>query len=485
MGVCRTGIGAVQGSDQGLRAQICRVMGRADEGEVTQAIADFVLAAHGLPDVERARIHVLDTLGLAFAGTHSPAARIIRDQIRDLGLGSAGSAVLGSNLRAPPRFAALANGTAIHADNFDDTTPQVRSWRTGGIHASAAILPTVLALAEPRGLPGRDVLLAYLIGVEVSSRLNHAMGSRHYSDGFHPTGTVNTFGAVASAGRILRLGRDQMIHAIGIAASLAGGVRRNFGSMTEIVHPGWAAENGIMAVDLASRGMTASPGALDGSAGFLRAAGGEFEPGEIIGRMGAPWVFDDPGIWIKPYPCGSLTHPAADCLLALMRTEKIEPGQIAHIRVQTNQRVLNTLSQGLPRNAEQARFSMAFVLALIAVDGQVVLEDFSEATLRRGEIREMMGRITHVAFESEGRDFTNVTSLVSIETREGRIVSGRADHARGSTGAPFSPEDSLEKFRQCVALGGFPTEKAGTLAELVWRLEELESSDSLCSAMMR
>ena len=458
-------------------------MGRV--GEVTQAIVDFALAAHDLPNAERARIHILDSLGLALAGVSGPAAQIIREQILDLGLGSGGSAVFGSNLRAPPRFAALANGAAIHGDNFDDTTPQARSSRTGGIHASAAILPTVLALAEPRRLGGREILLAYLIGVEVSSRLNHAMGSRHYSDGFHPTGTINTFGATAAAGRIQCLDHDRMTHAIGIAASLSGGVRRNFGSMTEVVHPGWAAENGIVAADLASRGMTATPGALDGPAGFLLAAGGEFESREIVGRMGSPWVFDDPGVWIKPYPCGSLTHPAADCLLAQMRTENIEPDQIAHIRVQTNRRVLNTLSVGRPRNSGQARFSMAFILALIAVDGKAGLEDFSDAALRRGEIREMMGRIDHVAFESENWDFTNVTSVVTIGTRDGRVVSGRADHARGSAGAPFSTKDALEKFSQCVVAGGFSIEKADRVSELVLRLEDLESPDSLCCAMMR
>ncbi|NBP73853.1 MAG: MmgE/PrpD family protein, partial [Alphaproteobacteria bacterium] len=172
--------------------------------------------------------------------------------------------------------AAFANAAAAHADNFDDTTPQIQPDRTGGIHASAAVLPVALALAEQSGASGRDLIAAYLVGVDVASRLNHAIDARHYADGFHTTGTLSVFGAACAAASLLGLDRERSIAAIGIAASRASGVRRNFGSMAEILHSAHAAENGLAAADLASRGLSSAEDALDGPTGYFSAAAGAF-----------------------------------------------------------------------------------------------------------------------------------------------------------------------------------------------------------------
>ena len=444
-------------------------------GEVTEAIAQFAVRTRfaDIPAavVARGKIHMLDSLGLAFAGAGSGAARILQAHYRDQGIAQeeqrpGWATVIGTALVAPPRFAACANGTAIHADNFDDTTPQVRADRTGGIHASGAVLPVVLALAECGGAPGRDMFAAYHAGVEVASRLNHAMGPRHYGDGFHTTGTLNVFGAAVAAGMMLGLDEDGFRRAIALAASQASGIRRNFGTMAEILHPGHAAECGIVSADLAARGMTGAADALDGPVGYFAAAG-------------TPWVFEDPGVWIKPHPNGALTHPGAACLMALLRDGDVAADDIRAIRVRTNERVLNTLIHHDPDSAMKAKFSMEFTLAIIAVDRRAGLGEFTDENLARADVQEMMRRISFTAYERAEADYTNVTTLVDVELADGSVLSGRADFAHGSTRSPMDFQDVGEKFRQCAAFGGVAVEKAERIIETVAAADSLPDAAGL------
>ncbi len=458
-------------------------------GEITAAISAFTASAtyDDVPAAvrQRAGIHILDSLGLALAGAVSPVAGIVRDWLADQEVTGRGSTIFGTRLRAPPRFAAHANAASIHADNYDDTSPQADPGRTGGIHASAVVLPTALAVGETRRCSGADVVMAYLVGVEVASRLNHAMAPRHYADGFHVTGTLGIFGAATAASRLMGLDPGATAHALGIAASRAGGVRRNFGTMTEILHPAHAAEDGIAAAELALRGVTAAPDALDGPGGYIAAAGGGADTTAIVDKLAAPWVFEDPGVWIKPHPSGALAHPAAACLLDLMNTAGISAADIATIRARTNHRIVNTLLAGLPRNPTEARFSMAFILAVIAIEGRAGLAEFTDAVLRRADVRAMMARVEHTAFDREVAGFTNVTSFVSVDTKDGRRLEGRVDGALGSTLAPFTIDDATAKFGACAAHGGHPPEKTAMIPALVAALDRQENLERLCEAMWR
>lgn len=457
-------------------------------GDITAALVEFTQAASlaDAPDtvIDRAKIHILDTLGLALAGAVSDAARIVRDHLSAQGLTQRGAAIVGTGLSAPPRFAAFANATAIHADNFDDTTPQVRADRTGGIHASGAVLPAVLAIGETIDATGGDLIASYLVGVEVASRLNHAVAARHYGDGFHTTGTMNVFGAVCAVAYLRGLSAAETVNAIGIAASQASGVRRNFGTMAEILHPAQAAENAVVAVDLASRGLTAAADALDGPVGYLAAAAGGFDPAEIVGKLGQPWVFEAPGVWIKPHPNGALTHPGAGCLLDLMTKDDIKPERISRISVRTNERVLKTLIHHNPADGMQAKFSMEFTLSIIALDGQAGLAEFTTANLNRADVREMMNKVDYTAYRDGEAGYTNVTTLIDITLEDGSVVSGRADHARGSTKSPMSLEDVAAKFRQCAAYGGHPTEKVVALEESVVDLDRSQELTSILNALI-
>src|SRR5581483_6037378 len=239
--------------------------------------------------IDLAKKSILDGIGLALCGSAAESGAIVRKYLASLGLnggGSGASTVIGSSLRVPPQFAAFANGIGIHADDYDDTQLSAAPDRVYGLltHPTAPVLPPALALAESRGMTGRDLLLAYCIGVEVETKIAEAINPRHYEDGFHSTGTAGVFGAAAAAAKLYGLDRERTLRALGIAGSEAAGLRENFGTMTKPFHAGRAAEGGVIAADLASLGWTATGEILEAPRGFFQAAGGGWDPHALMGK---------------------------------------------------------------------------------------------------------------------------------------------------------------------------------------------------------
>src|SRR2546422_1354950 len=295
-----------------------RKPGMSDRSEesLTAYAADFIArarAAAAPADVTHlGKRSILDGIGLALAGSVAESGHIVRRYLRSLGCTTAkGSTVIGSPLELPARFAAFANGVAIHADDYDDTQLAVAKDRVYGLltHPTAPALPPVLALGERDGRSGRDVLTAYQVGVEVETKIAEAIDPRHYQDGFHSTATIGTLGAAAGAAHLLGLDRERTRRALGLAASQSAGLRENFGTMTKPFHAGRACESGVLAAELAQLGFTATTIVLEAGRGFFKAAGGGFDARAIEGKLGNPWTFAFPGVSIKPHPSGSLTHP--------------------------------------------------------------------------------------------------------------------------------------------------------------------------------
>ncbi|MEC7490184.1 MAG: MmgE/PrpD family protein [Pseudomonadota bacterium] len=461
---------------------------RSCVGSITLSVAEFSAGTsyENLPVtvVERAKVHILDTLGVTIAGSVSEAADVSCRHLVDQGLGSWGSVIIGSRLRAPPRFAAFANAVSAHAYNFDDTTPQIRVDRTGGIHASGSVLPAVLAVGEETGASGAEIISAYVTGVEISSRLNHAIAARHYEDGFHPTGTLNGFGAACAAAQLRGLNTEEMIAAVSLSASQASGVRRNFGTVAEIFHSGWAAENGVLAADLAGRGVMGANDALEGPTGFFYAAAGGSDKEEILGRLGCPWVFENPGIWIKPHPNGALTHPAAGCFLELVRKHNVLAKDVEQITVHTNERVWKTLQHHNPETGMQARFSMEFILAVLLLDRAAGLATFTDQTLARREVWELMAKVAYTPYIRGEVNYTNVTTMIEITLVDGRRIADRADHARGSRALPMEFEEVAEKFHLCATYGGCSDRTIDTLLAAVADLEHSRNTEKLVNSLI-
>lgn len=453
---------------------------------LTDEIARFAVETplKSLPTdvIERGRTHILDGLGLALSGSRAPAVRILQKYASRVG-GAATASVLGTSLRTSPSLASLINGTSMHADNFDDTSPQPSPDRNGGIHATAGILPAILALAEEADLSGARLTDAFHVGTEIACKLNHAIDARHYAEGFHTTGTLGIFGAAAGAANILGLDATKAAYALALATARAGGVRANFGSMVEQIHAGIAAEGGVTAAVLAQEGLQGSSDSMGARFGWLQAAGGGVAADVIQGHLGSPWAIVDPGTWIKPYPSGSLTHPAMTLLTKMMRDHGFDASTVDNLTVTTNQRLINTLIHNNPADAMQASFSMPFCLAVLLVEGRAGLPEFTDAVVNRPDIRAMIKRIDYLPYDTVEPGYSNVTSFIQVTLQDGTEFDGRADFPRGSPNDPMSFEDVSEKFRGCAAAAEWPAEKTEKTIELVSGLEELGSVRDLTAVL--
>ncbi len=436
--------------------------------------------------LEKGKGHILDSLGCGLAGSVSPAFKIARDFLAEDGAAGQGVSVLGTGLRFAPRFAAFANGLAMHADDFDDTGPQASPDRNGGIHATVPVLAATLALAERHVRSGRDLIEALHIGIEVSCKLNHAIDTAHYSRGFHSTRTIGVFGAAAGAARLMGLGEGALTHAFGIAASQSSGLRANFGSMMNPFHSGHAAECGIVSAGLAEHGFTAAKNILEEpSIGFFEAYAGGYDPAAVIGRLGAPWAFLDPGMWIKPYPCGALTHPAITALIDFATAENVAPGDVASVAVQTNRHMVNTLIHNRPKAALEAKFSMPFAVALALHRRKVTLADFIDSVVQDPAIQALIAKVEYSAFEKRESGYTNVTTLIQVALKDGRTFSLRADFGKGNPRNPMNYRDLAGKFLGCADYAGWSAAKAEGVVDMVRDLENVPDIRLLTRMLVR
>ena len=422
---------------------------------------------------------ILDGIGLALAGNAAESGHIVRRYLRTLGFPTdKGCTVIGTHLKVPARFAAFANGIAIHADDYDDTQLAVAKDRVYGLltHPTAPALPPALALGEIANRSGSDVLAAYQIAVEVETKVAEAIDPRHYDHGFHSTATIGTIGATAAAAKLLGLNAEQTQRALGIGASQAAGLRENFGTMTKPFHPGRSSESGVVAAEFARLGWTATPFVLEANRGFFRAAGGGYDAAAIDGKLGNPWTFAFPGVSIKPHPSGSLTHPGMGKMLDLIRQHDIRPSQVLQVRVGTNRHMPNALIHHRPKNELQAKFSMEFCMAILLLERKAGLAEFTDYVVNRPDVRRMIERIDFgVHPEAEAAGYEKMTTLIEIELTDGRKISGRADFGKGSPANPMSDTELADKFRECAAWGKLPKADAEKVIELVFGLEKVKS----------
>ena len=467
--------------DQRRNSYIIPPLMAAKSMSLTAEVARFVTGVTPAR-MPRAVMHlgkrsILDGLGLALAGNAAESGHVMRTYLKTLGVPlNRGATVIGTVLKVPPRFAAFANGVAIHADDYDDTQLAVAKDRVYGLltHPTAPALPAVLALTERDNRSGLDLLTAYQVAVEVETKLAEAINPRHYADGFHSTATFGAIGAAAGAARLLGLDAAQTAQALSLGASQAAGLRENFGTMTKPFHPGRSAESGIVAAELVKLGWTAAPDALEAKRGFFNAAGGGYDPAAIHGRLGRPWTFAMPGVSIKPHPSGSLTHPGMGAMLDLIVRHDIRPAQVARVRVGTNRHMPNTLIHRRPRNELQAKFSMEFCMAILLLARRAGLAQFTDAVVRRADVQRMIGKIDFgVHPEAEAAGYEKMTTIIDIELTDGRSVSGRADFGKGSPANPMSDDEVAAKFRECAAWGGLPAAAAERIIDQVFGLEKL------------
>jgi 2-methylcitrate dehydratase PrpD len=456
---------------------------------LTKYVSEFVVKARfeDLPPevVDLAKKSILDGFGLALAGSVSEHRHAVLEYVRAIGSNGRAS-VIGTGLKSAPRFTAFANGVWIHADDFDDTQLAVAKDRVYGLltHPTVPVLPPVFALCETGRRSGRDLLLAYNVAVEVECKIAEAISPRHYGDGFHSTGTSGSFGSAVACAKLRGLNPEQVAYALGIVAAEAGGLRENFGSMTKPFQAGHAAENGTVAADLAALGWTAAPNILEARFGWFNAAGGGYNNNSIMGRLGTPWTFVNPGISIKPFPCGSLTHPAMWEFLSLVKKHDIKPIDVEKIDLGGNSRMVSTLLHHRPKDGLQAKFSMEFAMAILLLERKAGLAQFQNEVVLRPDVQEWIQRVNYyVDPEAEAAGFDKMTSIVKIHLKNGQVIRGRADMAKGSPSNPMSYQETADKFRECANFAKWPTRKATAVIEAVRQLEQAVDMGQLTSAL--
>jgi len=464
----------------------------AEPGSLTAYVADFV-ASTKYSDIPKDVVHlgkksILDGLGLALAGSVAKSGELVRRHLQGLGCADGVASIIGTPMRVPARFAAFANGTAIHADDYDDTQLAVAKDRVYGLltHPTAPALPAVLAVAEQGGRSGKDLLTAYHVGVEVECKIAESINPRHYQHGFHSTATCGTFGAAAGLANLCGLPAEVACVSLGIAGSLSAGLRENFGTMMKPFHAGRAAESGVIAAEFAALGFTATPHILEAPRGFFRAAGGGYDEGAIREKLGNPWTFANPGVSIKPHPSGSLTHPGMTLMLLLIKQHDIRPDQVARVKVGTNQNMPNALIHHRPRTELQAKFSMEFCMAILLLDRKAGLPEFTDEVVNRPDVQAMIQKVDFgVHPEAEAAGYDKMTTIIEIALKDGCTLSGRADFGKGSPANPMSYEEVADKFRECAAFSRWPAAKAERVIELVKGLEDLPDVRELTALLSR
>jgi 2-methylcitrate dehydratase PrpD len=462
------------------------------EQRVTREVVDFIggarLAAFPAEAVAIAKRCIIDGLGVMLAGSTQEVGHILRAHVADSDTRDRATVFGTTAIRTGAASAALVNGTSGHALDWDDTQLATSADRIFGLLTHPTVPPLVAALAvgETRRASGSQVLEAFLTGFEVECKIAEAIHPNHYKKGFHSSGTIGTFGAMVAAAKLLGLGSEALGHALSIASSMASGIRVNFGTMTKPLHVGRAAQNGVLAAELAQRGLTGGRDGLDPPWGFFQvfSHGEGFDIARISGKLGNPQAIVWPGVSIKPYPCGVLGHPTMDAMRRLVIAHDVKPEQITRIRVRAGSNILNPLRYPIAHNELEAKFCPAFMVSAIALRRKAGIHEFNDAFVQSAPVQALMAKVDRVPDpEIEAKGWEKIRSTVEVDMADGRTLVEHADERyRGGPDLPFTRDELFEKFSDCASLVLKPD--AVTRAfETVERLESLREVGELVAAL--
>jgi len=427
-----------------------------------------------------AKLAMLDTLGCALAGAREP---VVDTLLRTPGMNTPGAvAVLGRRERLEPLCAALVNGAAAHALDFDDVNIAM------GGHPTAPVLPALLAVAASRACTGRQLLLAYVAGFEAQARLARSVNFHHYDKGWHPTATLGVFGAAAGSAKLLGLDERQTALALGLCVSLASGVKANFGTMAKPYHVGHAARNGLMAALLAQNGFTASLDAFEHRQGFFEVfnGAGNYTPALALEHWGDPWDIVEPGIGIKLYPCCDSTHASLDALSSLRRDYAFDAADVATIEVLMHPLRLTHVNRPQLRDGLDAKFSVQYCLARALLDGCIVLDSFNQNAIEDAQALAMMQRIEAQPHPTPSlAEPGHYLTELHIMLHDGRRLSRRLHSPYGRTRDQPAPLESIMTKFQHNAAKALDTHAAEQLGETLMALDRLEQADRISQLCAR
>jgi 2-methylcitrate dehydratase PrpD len=408
----------------------------------SQAIADFATGfdLKSAPPIviERARIAFVDTVGVMLAGSQSSPTDIVCDIIKLEGSAPVAT-IVGRPLRASPQLAALANGVAAHAMDFDLNT---------ATQSVTGVIPAILPVAETTGATPSEMLAAFIVAAEIAARLFRAAPQGWRNSSWHGTGTIGTTAAAIASARLMKLPAERIPDVVGITASMAGGLNVNFGTMTKPLHSGRAAQQGVLAAMLGARGYTANHGALEGSGGYFERFVQKWTL-EPFADLGSRYDLAEMGYRLKAYPSGGLGHTTIDAALELR--ELIALDDIARIDVAITNFAARRLTDKYPLTEESAKFSGPYLAAYTLVHGAPMFAAFTEEALRDEAVRGLARKVSLATYAEYADLVEDSPAKVSVTLNDGRKIERSKYYPSGTVQAPMSPAQIKAKFDVCAA----------------------------------
>jgi 2-methylcitrate dehydratase PrpD len=438
----------------------------------TKTLASYVTTARfeDIPDDVRheATRALVNFVGCAVGGSPHPAVDIA---IRALGpySGERTASVLGRAERLDPLHASLMNGISSHVHDYDDTTPKNYS------HPTSPVASALFSFASANPVRGRDFMLAFILGFEAESRVANAVYPAHYDVGWHITGTSGVFGAAAAVGRLLGLSVQEMVWAIGLAATQAAGLREMFGSMAKAFHPGRSAQNGYVAALLAKEGFTAGEHGIEGARGFAAVQAAAYDLSKITARLGVD--FDLRENTYKPFPCGIVNHPTIDGCIQLHDEHRPAPDAVRAVRLRVAPLVMDLCNQQDITRGLQGKFSVYHGAAVGLVRGKAGLQEYTDEAVNDPQVKLVRERATAVGDPAIGED----QARIEVELADGEILSRFVERSLGNLGRPLSDRQLDAKFRDQAVLA-LPARDVESLIDLCWRIDELDDVHELVTA---
>ena len=342
--------------------------------------------------------------------------------------------------------AALINGTAAHALDYDDTS------KTMSGHPSAVIVPPVIALGEEIGASGKGIIEAYVAGFETGTGIGRGVNFYHYEKGWHPTATLGIFGAAAACGRLLKLSDEQLATALSICASLSAGVKANFGSMTKAVARGIRRRETVCSPPYWPRkALRRAAMPLNSRRDFSSSstAPGNYDANKITANWGNPLDIIKTGISIKQYPCVYSTHAAVDAAILLRNQSALNPEQIADVEVCMHKRRLLPHTMRPATSGLNAKFSLPYIIARALIDGRLTIEHFEGDAYAEPAVQALMGKIRTKPHFDDDKDYSG-TVTVTLKDGTKKSESVVSPRGRGPEN-PLSDEDLRLKFENCAS----------------------------------
>ena len=440
--------------------------------EVTRTLARF-LVNHRYADVPEKVRHEAARSFLNWVGCAVGASRheTVENALAALSefSGPREATVLGRGDRLDIMLAALMNGTTSHTFDFDDTHLKTV------IHPSGPVASAILALAERKPVKGDAFVHAFILGVEAECRIGNAVYPSHYDVGWHITATTGVFGAAAAAGRLLGLNEQQMVWALGIAATQASGVREMFGTMVKPMHPGHAAKNGLLAALLAAKNFTSAEQGIEGRRGFANVLATARNYAEITERLGETWEISLNTY--KPFACGIVEHPAIDGCIQLRNEHKLKGDEIEAIALKVHPLVLELTGKKTPQTGLEGKFSVYHSTAVAVIHGAAGEEEYSDAVVRDSKVITLRDKVTATVDKTMHEDQVHVT----IRLKNGKTLEKYVEHAVGSLGKPMSDSDLEAKFRGLCG-GILSKAECDKLIRLCWDVGKLADAGEVARA---